>query len=193
MPGLSGASSTPSPVISGTPAQSGSFSFSVQGFNTPGGTGMTNGVLVPITFTIAAGATVPALTTHPAAQTVNVGSTVTFSAAASGTPAPTFQWRKNGANLAGAIAASLTLTNVQTSDAGTYTVVASNSAGTASSNAATLIVNVPTSVPTVFQHPVGQSALLGETVSFTAGALARRLQPSMAEKRGQPSGATAPR
>ncbi len=158
------------PTISGTPTQAGSFSISVQGYNTPGATGLTNGVLVPITFNIAAGTTAPALTTHPAAQTVNVGATATFSAAASGTPAPTYQWRKDGTNLAGATAASLTLTNVQTANAGTYTVVAANSAGNATSNGALLTVSSPAVAPSITSQPAAQTVLAGAAVTFSAAA-----------------------
>ncbi|MDP3198035.1 LamG-like jellyroll fold domain-containing protein, partial [Tabrizicola sp.] len=82
----------------------------------------------------------PQITTQPASQTVNVGASVTFTAAASGSPAPTFQWRKNGTNLAGATNAALTLPAVTAADAASYTLVATNAAGAATSNAATLTV-----------------------------------------------------
>ena len=88
-------------------------------------------------------ASMPAITTQPASRTVNVGVNVTFTAAASGSPAPTFQWQKDGSNLPGATSASLVLTNVQLTDAGSYRVIASNPAGSIASNAATLTVNAP--------------------------------------------------
>jgi hypothetical protein len=86
------------------------------------------------------GNTAPAITTQPVSQTVAAGATVTFIAAASGTPAPTFQWRKDGANLQGATNASLTLPGVTSANAGSYTVVATNAAGSATSNVATLTI-----------------------------------------------------
>ena len=58
-----------------------------------------------------------------------VGASATFSVVASGLPAPTYQWSMNGADLAGATSADLTLNNVQASDAGNYAVVVSNLAG----------------------------------------------------------------
>jgi len=47
-----------------------------------------------------------------------------FTAAASGTPAPTYQWQLNGANISGATSASYIIASVATGNAGTYTMVA---------------------------------------------------------------------
>lgn len=80
----------------------------------------------------------PAIMTHPASQTINAGASVTFSASASGTPAPTFQWTKDGAPLAGATQSQLVIAAVLPADAGNYAVVATNSSGTATSNVAQL-------------------------------------------------------
>jgi len=87
----------------------------------------------------AAGA--PTITTQPVSQTVSVGSSVTFSVVATGTPTPTYQWRKDSTNIAGETAASLALSNVQTTAAGTYTVVVTNTAGSVTSSGAVLTVN----------------------------------------------------
>ncbi|MBL9201498.1 MAG: immunoglobulin domain-containing protein [Opitutaceae bacterium] len=102
-------------------------------------TGLTASAAVAVTVNPAPVA--PQITTQPVSQTVNAGATVTFSAAASGTPAPTFQWRKDGNPIAGATTASLTLANVQSANAGSYTLLASNSAGSATSNPAVLTVS----------------------------------------------------
>jgi arabinan endo-1,5-alpha-L-arabinosidase len=82
--------------------------------------------------------TAPAITTQPAGQTVTLGSSITFTVAASGSPTPTYQWRKDNVNLSGATGTSYTIASVAAGDAGSYTVVATNSAGSANSNAATL-------------------------------------------------------
>lgn len=92
-------------------------------------------------------ATAPTITTQPASQTVTAGGSATFSVAASGTAPLSYQWKLGGTNLAGATGASLSLTSVQSANAGTYTVVVTNSAGSVTSNGATLIVNAaPTPV-----------------------------------------------
>ena len=122
------------------------------------------------TLTVTAAAIAPVFTTQPASQTVTAGAAVTFTAAASGTPAPTYQWRKNGVSLAGATAASYTIACVAAGDAGTYSVVAANSAGSATSNGAVLTVN-PVAVAPVFTiQPASQTVTAGAAVTFTAAA-----------------------
>jgi hypothetical protein len=83
-------------------------------------------------------AVVPAISGQPAAQTVVAGGSVTFTVTASG--ALTYQWKRNGTALLGATNASLTLTNVQAANAGSYTVDVTNATGTTTSAAATLTV-----------------------------------------------------
>ncbi len=85
----------------------------------------------------------PVLTTLPASQSVFAGDAVTFSVAATGFPAPTYQWRKNGAPIAGATAATLALRSAVAVDAGRYDVVATNALGSATSPIATLTVETP--------------------------------------------------
>ena len=47
--------------------------------------------------------TAPVFALQPYSQTVNVGDPVTFTATVTGAPAPTYQWRKNGVDIAYAI------------------------------------------------------------------------------------------
>ncbi len=82
----------------------------------------------------------PSIVFQPQGQTVLVGRGVTFTVAARGSPPVTYQWQFNGTNLAGATGYSLTLTNVQFTNAGNYSVAITNSVGWASSSNATLRV-----------------------------------------------------
>ena len=88
----------------------------------------------------------PAITSQPISRTNGVGSTATFTVAATGTATLSYQWRFNGTNLtdgvniSGSTAATLVLTSVQTNDAGLYSVIITNAAGSATSSAANLTV-----------------------------------------------------
>lgn len=82
----------------------------------------------------------PTIVTPPASQTRFVGQSVTFSVGACGTPPLRYQWMLDGSGIAGAINASLVLTNVRASDAGRYQVMLSNTAGSAASIDAILTV-----------------------------------------------------
>jgi hypothetical protein len=86
----------------------------------------------------------PAITAHPAPQTVTAGGGATFSVGATGGAPLGYQWKRNGAAITGnasAATATLTIPNAQQSHAGTYTVTVSNTAGNVTSNGATLTVN----------------------------------------------------
>ncbi len=157
------------PAIAGTPTQAGTFTVSVQGFNAQG---LTNNASQEIIFQIEGGTATaaPAITAQPQAQVVNVGAAVTFTVAATGQPAPSFQWRKNNVNIIGATTSTLSLANVQSADAGTYSVVITNSAGTATSAAVTLTVNTPTGTLAFVTHPASQTRAAGNTVVFNATA-----------------------
>ncbi|MEO6876406.1 MAG: immunoglobulin domain-containing protein, partial [Opitutaceae bacterium] len=90
----------------------------------------------------------PAITTQPQSLTVARGATAQFSVVANGLPAPTYQWVFNGTPINGATSTTLTLSNVQTSDAGDYTVVVTNPAASLTSNKAKLTVSTaPVSPP----------------------------------------------
>jgi hypothetical protein len=71
---------------------------------------------------------------------VAAGQTASFSVVASGTGPLSYQWRKNGTNISGATSSTYAMSNVSSSNAGTYSVAVSNSAGSAISNGATLSV-----------------------------------------------------
>lgn len=87
--------------------------------------------------------TVPAITTQPSNTTKDQGETATFTVVATGNPAPTYQWRKDGTDIINATSATLTLTNVETADEANYDVVIKNSEGSVTSNTAILAVDVP--------------------------------------------------
>jgi Immunoglobulin domain len=90
----------------------------------------------------------PTITMQPANETVAAGQAATFSVVANGSPSPTYQWRKNGANISGATSTSYVTPATALADGGaTFDVVVSNSAGSVMSAAATLMVNSVTTSP----------------------------------------------
>jgi hypothetical protein len=76
----------------------------------------------------------------PQSQIVNAGANVTFSSLASGYQPLSYQWQFNGTNIPGATNASLMMTNVPLTSAGTYRCVASNGFGVVAGTAAGLTV-----------------------------------------------------
>lgn len=92
---------------------------------------------------LSAGSSTPAITTQPTNQAAPLGGTATFSVTASGTGLLTYQWFKDGVALSGETGATLTVSNVQASQVGTYTVVITNSAGSTTSSGATLALGNP--------------------------------------------------
>ncbi len=82
--------------------------------------------------------TPPTITQNPQSRSVLAGSTVTFSVSANGTAPFNYFWRKNGNTIS--TDSILALFNVQVGEAGTYSVIVSNRAGTATSSSATLTV-----------------------------------------------------
>jgi hypothetical protein len=110
--------------------------------------------------------TVPTITTQPANQTVTDGATATFTVVAAGTAPLSYQWKKAGTTIAGATAASYTTPALTVANSGTsYTVVVTNSAGSVTSNPATVTVNAV--VPTITTQPANRTVNDGATATFT--------------------------
>ncbi len=97
----------------------------------------------------------PSIATQPNSQTVSLGSAVTFSVSASASLPLSYQWKFNGSDIPGATTAVLGIAKAQTTDAGSYTVFVSTSAGSVLSAPATLAL--------------GTSRLSNMSVRSTAG------------------------
>jgi hypothetical protein len=103
----------------------------------------------------------------PTNETAVAGSTVTFNATVTGSEPMSYSWQFNGTNLTGAQSETLTLTNVQTEQSGTYVLVASNAAGSTASAPANLEVVVP---PAITAQPSNELALIGSSVQLSVTA-----------------------
>jgi len=102
------------------------------------------GPMIVIHRTPPAGA--PVITTQPVATVVPQGRLATFTATATGAPALSYQWRKNGVAIPGATELSYTTPPLSPADSGsTYSLVVTNGQGSATSTAAKVTV-LPTGV-----------------------------------------------
>jgi len=117
--------------------------------------------------TVVSGSTCPGFTQNPGNQTACTGTPTSFSVTATGSPAPTLQWRRNTVNIPGATSPTFNILSVVAGDAGSYDCVATNSCGSAPSTAATLTVNTGVAINT---QPSPQTVCVGAPSAFTVGA-----------------------
>lgn len=116
---------------------------------------------------------------HPQSLVVSPRSGALFSVEALGAPPILYQWLFNGTPIANATGPLLSLTNVDTSRVGTYTVVVTTTAGSATSDPATLALSAaPTRVANISTRGVtngGNQVLIGGfVVTNPAGAPANQ-------------------
>ncbi len=90
----------------------------------------------------------PSITSQPQGLTVLAGQGATFSVSATGTPPLNYQWLFNGTNISGATTNPFSISNVQTVNAGNYSVTVTNFSGSVTSAAASLAIVLTN--PTVF-------------------------------------------
>jgi hypothetical protein len=113
----------------------------------------------------------PSITSQPSPDKtlVTAGSPVSFTAAASGSGPLTYQWLVNGQPIPGATEATFTLPDVQLTDAGTYTVTASNPYGSATSLGAVLTVSAAAFAPIFQYQPSATAVTVGGTATLIVG------------------------
>ncbi len=117
---------------------------------------------------IPGGARLPTISSITGNQSVMLGSTALFTVSASGTPPLSYQWRRNGISVAGATGPTLTFSAAQLSDAGSYSVVVTNPAGSVTGGPSLLTVTVPP--PTLVAQPASRTVVAGASVSFSVSA-----------------------
>jgi hypothetical protein len=122
---------------------------------------------LPARLEVTPAAIAPTLTQQPTDLTVGIGSFASFTVVAAGTPPLAYQWRKDGVDVAGATTPALVIASAQIADAGAYTVVVANSAGSVTSGPALLSVENVATAPVVLVDPADTTAAVGAPVSFT--------------------------
>ncbi|MBC7939696.1 MAG: hypothetical protein H7Z19_08030, partial [Chitinophagaceae bacterium] len=113
----------------------------------------------------------PLITQQPADLGVASGQPASFTVAATGTAPLAFQWQRNGTDIAGANTATYAIATTASTDTGAvFRAVVSNTAGTATSNNATLTVTTAAPVLTVTQQPADATVSAGASATFTVAA-----------------------
>jgi hypothetical protein len=96
------------------------------------------------TLTVKASIVAPSIAAQPVSQTVTIGQAAAFSVATTGSTPMSYQWAKNGVAISGATSSSYQTPAATLSDSGSqFSVMVSNTAGSATSNGAILTVNSP--------------------------------------------------
>lgn len=116
---------------------------------------------------VTAAVVAPSIIVQPVSLAVAPGVSASFSVAANGSAPLAYQWRKDGAAVAGGTDATLFLPAVYAPSAGVYSVVVSNAGGSATSSFATLAVSTSDSAPVISMQPSSQSVSSGASASLT--------------------------
>jgi hypothetical protein len=117
--------------------------------------------------------TAPTVTTQPSSATTVASQAASFTAAASGNPAPAVQWQVSMdggttfTDIDGATSTTLSVTPTAADNGNEYEAVFTNSLGSVTTNPATLTVDTP---PTVTTEPTDVSVVTGQSATFTAAA-----------------------
>ncbi len=127
--------------------------------------------------------------TQPADKTVNLGEIAKFNVKATGGAPLSYQWYKNGINIAGATHTSYTTPVTKPADNGAlFSVVVSNSGGSVTSNNATLTVKL---APSITTQPANATVNAGKSAKFTVSGTGQAPLSYQWRKNGQDiSGAT---
>src|SRR5205085_2532112 len=112
------------------------------------------------------------VTSSPSSLTVTSGQTASFSAAATGSPAPTVQWQVSSdggatfTNVPGATSTTLTFAADMSQNGNFYRAVFANSTGSVTSSEASLTVNTAGAITSVASSK--NPTVFGQAVTFTA-------------------------
>ncbi|MEI7732941.1 MAG: immunoglobulin domain-containing protein [Verrucomicrobiota bacterium] len=105
----------------------------------------------------------------PASQTVSLSNSASFTVSATSASPVSYQWffgstaLADGGSISGSATTTLTINPAVATNAGSYTVVVSNVAGSVTSGPVTLAVSAP---PQITTQPLGLTNLVGSTVAL---------------------------
>ncbi|HZZ59459.1 MAG TPA: immunoglobulin domain-containing protein [Opitutaceae bacterium] len=102
----------------------------------------------------------------PVSQVMTAGGSYELTASAAGAVPMYYQWYLDGSPIPGGISSAYYISNATSANAGTYTVVATNAYGNATSDSAVVTLGSAT-LPTITQQPASQNVPFGN--SFSVG------------------------
>ncbi len=150
-------------VLSGTPTTPGTYTFQMIAYWYPNATGLSTSAKSYTVTVIQGAVTLPVLVSNPSSQTIITGSQLNLSVSVTGTA--NYQWQLNGVNIVGATQSSYSVTSATSVNAGTYTCLVSNSAGSVTSSPA--VVTVVSAPVIVSSPPPTQSVAIGSNVTLS--------------------------
>ena len=112
----------------------------------------------------------PSITMQPTRLTITEGEAATFTVSVTGTAPFSFQWRKSGVPIPGAISETYTIPSVSDASSASYDVIIKNAAGTVASSPAALLVNPKPILPSITKQPSDQNVDQGQNVTFAVTA-----------------------
>jgi len=153
---ISGSATGTLTILNSQPADSGNYCLTASN---------SAGVVTSCMNLTVSGSNVPPSIVGPTDQTVIQGSIATFTASVTGLPLPGDQWYDDGVAIPAATGTSLMLTNVQyaSQDGHTYSIIATNEAGSAT-NSAVLHILVP---PMIQQPPQSLTVTNTQSACFS--------------------------
>ncbi|MES2658547.1 MAG: immunoglobulin domain-containing protein [Verrucomicrobiota bacterium] len=161
--------------ISGVPTQTGSFPITVRAWEKSNQSGGSSSKSFNIKV-VAGASTPPIIDASPASVTINSGSTTTLTVAASGRPAPTFQWYAGASSATNSPVSGATSASFKTpalTAATSYWVRATNAAGTADSQTAIITLLIP---PAITNQPSSLTVKKGGKVTLRVSATGSSLK-----------------
>ncbi len=107
------------------------------------------------------------ITTQPTSPTICIGTSTTFTVAATGLGTLTYQWKKAGFSIMGATSSSYTISSPAISDTGVYSVTVTGTCGSINSNNVTLNLYAPTIITS---QPTTATICIGTSNTFSVSA-----------------------
>jgi acetyl esterase/lipase len=152
--------------VSGS-GQSGSVPGGGGGGGLGGGTNSASGAAgqVTLSYNVLSGGQAPTIVGQPQGVTNASGNSILLQVTASGSPSPTYQWRKEGSPVSGQTAAVYTINSAATTDSGSYEVVVANSSGSVTSSIAVLLIT--NAAPSITVPPQNQTISAGGIATFS--------------------------